>query len=87
MHGFLRRHHWRFVVVRHGIKRLKQPGIGHDSECRSAFHRRRRGDGVGAELGVLRFRIVPVLGAGTFGLAQGLHQQAHKSPGGRVGMR
>jgi hypothetical protein len=86
MHGFLRRHDRRL-----GIERFEPPRIGHHGEGRPAFDWHGRGHGIGAKrlllLAMIELRVMSVLCPGAFGLAQGLHQQAHSSPAGRAGTR
>jgi len=74
-----------------GIEGFEPPRIRHHGKRRAAFDRWRGGNGICAEWRlpevVVVFRIVPALRTGAFGLAQGLHEQAHNSPGGRAGIR
>jgi hypothetical protein len=84
MDGFLCRNHRRLVV-----ERFEAPRVRHDSECRPALYWRRRRYRVLPELRLLVFvrGVVRMLRTGAFCLAQGLHEQAHRSPGGRAGTR
>lgn len=76
---------------RFGIQRLKAPGVRHYRKGGAAFDRWRQGNRLGAKLRFLVSMfmpgLMPVLRTCAFGLAQGLHEQAHNSPAGRAGMR
>jgi len=68
------------------IQRLQSPCIRHDGKRGSAFDRRRGGQGILPEL-VLGLMILAMMGAGAFGFAECLHEQAHRPSAGREGMR